>query len=80
MKSLKLLPGIALSVAIAGLACWLESLLPVHVIGSAVIAMFIGMTLNSLLKDTQGFSAGLRGLRCLGDLRCFPGEISVVHL
>ena len=50
MKSLKLLPGIALSVAIAGLACWLESLLPVHVIGSAVIAMFIGMFLNGYLQ------------------------------
>ena len=28
MKLLKLLPGIALSVAVATLACWLESLLP----------------------------------------------------
>ena len=46
MKFLKPIPGIALSVAIAVLACWLESLLPIHVIGSAVIAMFIGMIVN----------------------------------
>ena len=50
MKLLKPLCGIGLSVAIAALACWLESLLPIHVIGSAVIAMFIGMVINAFLK------------------------------
>ena len=43
MKIIKMLPGIIASVAIAALACFIESLLPIHVIGSAVIAMFIGM-------------------------------------
>ena len=60
MKLIKLIPGILLSVAIAALACWLESLLPIHVIGSAVIAMFIGMILNSILKSTSLFSPGFK--------------------
>lgn len=41
MKILNLLPGIGLSLAIACLATWLESLLPIHIIGGAVIAMGI---------------------------------------
>ena len=60
MKIIKLLPGIALSVVIALLACWLESLLPIHLIGSAVIAMFIGMFLNQYLCKTSVFSSGLK--------------------
>jgi len=60
MNVLKLIPGIALPVLVALLACWLESLLPVHLIGSAVIAMFIGMFLNQYLKKTALFAAGLK--------------------
>ena len=60
MKILKLLPGIVLSIVIAALACWLESLLPIHLIGSAVIAMFIGMFLNSWLSKTTVFASGLK--------------------
>ena len=60
MKILKLLPGILISVAIALLACWLESLLPIHLIGSAVIAMFIGMFLNRYLSKTTVFASGLK--------------------
>ena len=60
MKIVKMLPGIALSVVIALLACWLESLLPIHLIGSAVIAMFIGMFLNRFLGGTTVFAAGLK--------------------
>ena len=60
MKILKMAPGVALSVAIALLACFLESLLPIHLIGSAVIAMFIGMVLNSFLRKTQVFSSGIK--------------------
>ncbi len=60
MKTLKTIPGIALSVCVAALACWLESLLPIHLIGSAVIAMFIGMTLNYFLKTTSVFASGLK--------------------
>ncbi len=60
MKVLKIFPGIILSVGVALLACWLESLLPVHLIGSAVIAMFIGMILNYFLRNTKVFASGLK--------------------
>ena len=60
MKVLKVFPGIILSVGVALLACWLESLLPIHLIGSAVIAMFIGMVLNRFLRNTKVFASGLK--------------------
>ena len=60
MKMLKIVPGALLSVGVAFLACWLESLLPIHLIGSAVIAMFIGMLLNYFLKDTKLLASGLK--------------------
>ena len=60
MKILKTVPGIALSVAIAALACFIESLLPIHVIGAAVIAMFIGMILNYFLRNTKIFASGIK--------------------
>ena len=60
MKVLKVFPGIILSVGVALLACWLESLLPIHLIGSAVIAMFIGMGLNHFLRNTKVFASGLK--------------------
>ena len=60
MKILKYFPGIILSALIALLAMWLESLLPIHLIGSAVIAMFIGMILNNFLKSTDFFSSGIK--------------------
>ena len=60
MKVLKLIPGVILSVGIAALACFIESLLPIHLIGSAVIAMFIGMILNHFLKNTKIFASGIK--------------------
>ena len=60
MKVLKVVPGIILSVGVAILACWLESQLPIHLIGSAVIAMFIGMILNYFLRNTKVFTSGLK--------------------
>ncbi len=60
MKIIKLFPGILLSLAIAFLACFLESLLPLPLIGAAVIAMFIGMFLNALLQKTTLFASGLK--------------------
>ena len=60
MKILKSVPGILISVAVALLACWLESLLPIHLIGSAVIAMFVGMILNHFWGNTQVFGPGLK--------------------
>ena len=60
MKILKFAPGIILSVAVAALACFIESLIPIHLIGSAVIAMFIGMTLNYFLRNTKIFATGIK--------------------
>ena len=60
MKTLKLIPGIILSLAIAVLATFIESLLPIHLIGGAVIAMFLGMILNYFLKDTAVFKTGIK--------------------
>ncbi len=60
MKFVKLLPGIILSVGVAVFACWIESLMPIHLIGAAVIAMFIGMLINHFLKNTNIFSTGLK--------------------
>lgn len=60
MKFVKTLPGIGLSVLIAILAFWLESLLPVHVVGASVIAMFIGMALNYFLRKTDIFNSGAK--------------------
>ncbi len=56
----KPIPGITLAVAVAALACWLESLLPIHVVGAAVIAMFIGMLLNTWLGGNAVIASGLK--------------------
>ncbi len=60
MKTFKLLPGFLVSVGIAFVAVWLEGLLPIHLIGGAVIAMFLGMILNHFLKNTELFAPGLK--------------------
>ncbi len=60
MKIIKSLPGILISVAIGALAWYLETLLPIHVVGAAVIAMFIGMVINGFLKPQNVFSAGIK--------------------
>ena len=60
MKILKLFPGILLSAAIALFAVWIESLLPIHLVGAAVIAMFIGMVLNRWIKGRAIFATGLK--------------------
>lgn len=60
MKTVKLFPGMILSVLIAAFAVWLERLLPVHLIGAAVIAMFIGMILNRFLQKSKLFTPGLK--------------------
>ena len=58
MKILKTLPGIGISLVIAILALWIESLFPIHIIGASVIAMFIGMALNCFLRKTDVFNLG----------------------
>ncbi len=60
MKIKKILPGALLAVAVALVACWLESLLPVHLIGSAVIAMFLGMLINYFVPSAAALSPGFQ--------------------
>ena len=60
MKIVKLLPGILLSIVIAIAATFIESLLPIHVIGAAVIAMFLGMLVHRFLQKTEVFAAGIK--------------------
>lgn len=60
MKILKTLPGIILSVLIAFFATWLESIMPVHLIGGAVIAMFLGMIINHFIGKPRTLADGVR--------------------
>ena len=56
----KLLPGFGLALIIAAAAKFIESLLPIHLIGASVIALFIGMIINHFWQPNQLFSGGLK--------------------
>lgn len=43
----KIIPGFAVAVLIALCARYIEGLMPIHLVGASVIALFIGMTINS---------------------------------
>ncbi len=60
MKIIKFIPGTALSVCIALAACFIESLLPIHIIGAAVIAMFMGMVINHFIGSSTVLAAGVK--------------------
>ncbi len=49
----KIASGFALACAIAAVAQVIESLLPIHLIGASVIALFIGMAINSVGTPAQ---------------------------
>lgn len=58
-KLTTILPGFAIAILIAVIAQFIENLLPIHLIGGSVIALFIGMILNNFWKpDCLG--AGLK--------------------
>ena len=57
---INILPGTVLSLLIALIATFIESLLPIHLVGAAVIAMFLGMIGNSFLKKTAHFAPGIK--------------------
>ncbi len=59
-KALNTIPGIAAAVLIAAVAVFVENLLPIHVIGGAVIAMFLGMIFNPIIKKYNIFGSGLK--------------------
>lgn len=54
------LPGLIVALVIAAVARWLERLLPIHMIGASVIAMFIGIVINAIKKPTATFAPGIR--------------------
>lgn len=58
-KILNVLPGFGIAICIAFVAQWIESLLPIHLIGSSVIALFIGMIINNFWKPAF-LTAGLK--------------------
>ena len=63
MKQLKaivnLIPGFAIALVIAAAAKFLESLLPIHLIGASVIALFLGMLINHFRKPGSLLRVGL---------------------
>ena len=63
MKQLKtivnLVPGFAVALVIAAAARFLESLLPIHLVGASVIALFLGMLINHFRKPGSLLHPGL---------------------
>ncbi len=55
----KYIPGIIVSLAIATLSKFLESLMPIHLIGASVIALFIGTFVN-IFWHPECLAAGLK--------------------
>lgn len=59
-KILNYIPGFFLALLVALLATYLESLLPIPIIGSSVIALFIGIGLNYIKKPSNTIKVGLQ--------------------
>ncbi|MBR5543497.1 MAG: putative sulfate exporter family transporter [Oscillospiraceae bacterium] len=57
--TVKIIPGFAFAAAIAAVSRFIESLLPVHIIGASVIALFLGMIINSFFRP-KWLAAGLK--------------------
>lgn len=59
-KYTEIIPGFLLALVIAAFAKWLESLLPLPLIGASVIALFIGMIINSIKKPSPLLAKGIK--------------------
>ncbi|MBR2155420.1 MAG: putative sulfate exporter family transporter [Clostridia bacterium] len=59
-KYIDYIPGFAAAMAIAAVSRWLEALLPIHLIGASVIALFIGMIINHFHKPGKTMAAGIK--------------------
>ena len=57
---LSLVPGLLLALVIAAAARGIEGLLPIHLIGASVIALFIGMIVNRFRKPDRRTAPGIR--------------------
>ena len=55
-----IIPGFGLALVIAAVAKLIESILPIHLIGASVIALFIGMLINHFWKPTAMITTGLK--------------------
>lgn len=55
----KLLPGVCLAFLLAFISRFIENVLPIHLIGSSVIALFLGMALHRFVADKSYFKVGL---------------------
>lgn len=49
-SALAILPGLVLSLGLAAIARFLEGLLTIHIIGASVIALFLGMIINTFFR------------------------------
>lgn len=54
------IPGFCAAVIIATIAKFFESLLPIHLIGASVIALFLGMLINHFWRPNALFASGLK--------------------
>ena len=59
-KKLEVIPGFLLALLVAFCARFIESILPIHLIGASVIALFIGMGINQIKKPSKKIQAGLK--------------------
>lgn len=59
-KILTYMPGFIITLLIALCARWIESLLPIPLIGDSIIALFIGMIINQIKKPSKMIEAGLK--------------------
>lgn len=59
-KTLTYIPGFFMALLVALLATYLESLLPMPLIGSSVMALFIGIGLNYIKKPSALIEIGLK--------------------
>lgn len=54
------IPGFCVAVMIAAISKLLESMLPIHLIGASVIALFLGMLINHFWRPNALFATGLK--------------------
>lgn len=60
LGAVRALPGFLLALVIAGAAQFIEAMLPIHLVGASVIALFIGMLLNLWLNKYPILKSGLK--------------------
>ncbi|MDU6985071.1 MAG: YeiH family protein [Terrisporobacter othiniensis] len=59
-KKLEVIPGFLIALLVAFCARFIESILPIHLIGASVIALFIGMGINQIKKPSKKIQTGLK--------------------